>query len=271
MAEPIITICIVHFNDADFMLNSLSCLEKLTKNSYQVFIMDNGSRLEHYHKLEKGVEKYANVFLERKETKLRGSLAHGTALNELVAKVDTPYFSVLDADATWLIKNWDEILINHLNDNIKTIGTQAEKSKPQDFPLMFAILFDTETFKKLDIDFRPKDLSKIQDTGWEMREKYLKAGYRGENIVMRNTRTYKEGPFKDLIGVAEYYLKGHSHIFASHFGRGATLGSAKYRKGTNFIYRLPILGRLPRKLKGRKEIKKWLGICQTIVNEQREI
>lgn len=272
MAEPIITICITHFNDIDFILNTLYCLKCLTKNQYKVIIRDNNSKLKNYRKLEKGTRGMGNVFLYRAEKafNLRGSMAHGTALNDLASKIDTIYGVILDADCSFLIKNWDEILINRLNDKVKIIGTQAPSgsTKPMDFPLMFAILFETETLKKLQIDFRPKDILQDQDSGHELREKYLNQGYSGELLYVKNTRVYKKGPFGDLLGVGEYYLPGQDKIFACHFGRGATSGSAKYKKGTSFFYKIPFISRPLREMRGRKEIKKWVSICRKIVDKQ---
>ena len=176
MKDKIITVLIVNFNSAEFIENSLYALRKLTKNPYKVFIVDNNSRLEDYRKLKEVVEQYEGVFLERKETKLTGSMAHGTTLNYLVEKVDTPYFSILDADAVWLIKNWDEILISKFTNEIKITGTEPVGDKPRDFPLMYAILFETKTFKGLDIDFRPKDILAHEDTGVELRSEERRVG-----------------------------------------------------------------------------------------------
>ncbi|MCG2689965.1 glycosyltransferase [Candidatus Parcubacteria bacterium] len=267
-----ITICIAHFNDTEFILTSLLALKHLTKNSYQVLIKDNNSKRKNLFKLAKGIQGYKNVFLSKQPESfnLKGSMAHGTALNELVSKVETPYFVILDADCLFLKKDWDEILIARLNDKVKAIGTKAPLSKHQDFPLMFAILLETATFKQLKIDFRPKDLAQKQDTGFEMREKYLQAGFTGENIPFKSTREYHEGPFKNILGVDEYYLEGDEDIFASHFGRGATLGAAKYAKGTSFVFRLPILGKFLRIMRGKKEIKEWVKVCQSVIlREQR--
>lgn len=265
----LITILIVNYNSADFIELSLFALEKLTKNNYKVCIVDNNSKLDDYEKLKKITLKYKNVSLERSETELKGSMAHGTALNHLVKKVDTPYFSILDADATWLIKNWDEILIKLMTDKVKVIGTQAPGDKPKDFPLMFAILFESKIFNKLNIDFRPQDLDKLQDTGWELREKYLLAGYEGKTIEYFSTRVFKEGPFNSLIGIAEFYLNGYKNIFASHFGRGSTLGSNKYSRGfKRYFYKIPILGNFFIKRKGINEKQEWINICKNIVKKQ---
>jgi len=264
-----LSVLIVNYNSADFVEISLYALKKLTKNPYQVFIRDNNSELQDYLKLKKTVENYNNVFLERVKTTLRGSMAHGTALDALLRKVDTPYFSILDADAIWLKKNWDKILISKINNKVKVIGTQASGNKPKDFPLMFAILFETETFKKLKIKFRPRNLNKFQDTGWELREKYLKADYCGEIIKIRNTRNYKKGPFGCLCGVGEYYFSGEKAIFASHFGRGSTLGANKYMRGLKkYLYEIPLLGDFFLRRKGLKEKEEWLHTCREIINSQ---
>jgi hypothetical protein len=259
----------VNFNSADFIKLSLYILSKITKYPYKIYILDNGSGNTDYEKLKKICSEHKNIILERTKTDLKGSIAHGTALNYLVTKVDTPYFSILDADATWLKNNWDEILINRLNDEIKVIGTQPYGDKPKDFPLMFAILFETATFNSLNIDFRPKDVSQYQDTGHELREKYLSAGYKGEVIYIRNTREFHEGPFKNLI-VAEYYLSEQKGVFASHFGRGSTGGIAKYRGGQSIglIYKIPFISFPLRYIRGHLEKKRWIKICKRIVEQE---
>ena len=109
MYQMKLTILIINFNTSDFIESSLYALKKLTKNPYDVFILDNGSIRDDYNRLRKIVKDYKNVYLERSDTHLRGSIAHGTGLNILVKKVKTQYFTILDADATWLIKNCDEI------------------------------------------------------------------------------------------------------------------------------------------------------------------
>jgi GT2 family glycosyltransferase len=262
------SILIVNFNSSEFIEISLYALAKLTKNPYKVYLIDNGSKKKDYKNLLRICKKYPNISIERWETDLRGSLAHGTALNHLIKKVDTPYFSILDADATWLKKDWDETLIRKLKGNIKVIGTQAPQFKPQDFPLMFAILFETRTFKKINIDFRPKNIDLKQDTGYELKEKYLKAGYPGKVIDMKNTREFHKGPFRNLI-VAEYYFTKKKEIFASHFGRGSTMGANKYlNTQQNLFYQIPIIGKLLLDYKGTKEKNEWIRICKKIIDEQ---
>ena len=265
------TILIVNYNTADFIEFSLKILQKLTKNSYRVDILDNNSKIKDYQKLKRIVTEYDNVYLERAETDLTGSAAHGAGVNHLCRKVKTPYFVILDPDANWLRKNWDEILINQFDDRIKAAGTQAPvgSKKYQDFPLVFAMIFETEVFKKLNIDCWPKDPSKQQDVCYELREKFLQAGYWAKNIEMKNTRTYHDGPFRNVI-CAEYYLdQDYQNIFTSHFARGSTLGANKYQKGIRkYIYQIPIIGKFLLARKGEKEKRQWLDICWQITEEQ---
>jgi glycosyltransferase involved in cell wall biosynthesis len=261
-----ITILIVNYNTADFIQNTLELLPKITANNYQVHILDNGSRLDDFHKLEAVVLGHPEAILERKETNLRGSLAHGTAINYLASKVETPYFCILDSDALWLKKKWDEILIDQLDEKIKIVGTQASGlDRQKDFPSVYASLLETKTFKELGIDCRPKDITLGQDTGFEMREKYHAAGYEGLIMIGK----YKNGPFARLTSVAEYYLGDDSQIMAVHFGRGSNLGTQKYKRGIKrYFYKIPRIGRHFLRKRGEKEITEWRRICREIVAKQ---
>lgn len=274
--KPIISVLIVNYNSSDFVGVSLLALHRLTKNPFQVFILDNNSNIDDYNNLRNIAGKYTNVFVERNETELTGEMAHGTALNTLCNKVATPYFSILDADATWLKKDWDATLINMLDDKVKIIGTQLlnRPDKPEDFPVVFAALFETQAFQKLHIDFTPQARYGI-GVGNELRPKYFENGYQGKIVEMKNTRAYKKGPFKDII-CAEYYLRGdYDHVFACHFSRGSTLGIAKYQGGSaNFfrkiLYNAPILGKYLLIKRGKKEKQQWLDICRSIIDKQSE-
>ncbi len=273
--SELLTICIVNYNSSEFVLNTLYCLKNLTKYKYKVIIRDNNSRLKDYLNLKEKSSKYSNVELYRAKNfnYIRGK-AHGIGLNDLITKVDTKYGVILDADCTFLHKNWDEILINEINKEYPIIGTQKistdERYGKFNFPLIYAILFKNKIMQKLNIDFTPKgqpgNLENFKDTGHELEEKLIVHGYKGKLITMKNTRFYKEGPFHKII-CAEYYLDGYHEVFASHFGRGSSLGWAKYFKGwKKKLCSIPIIGAYIIKLKGRREKKNWIKICKKIVN-----
>ena len=270
MTGELLTVVIVNYNTSDFIEMSLFALEKLTKNTYKVIICDNGSRYLDKRKLEKIVSRYGNVELFFRKQSTSGSMGHGEALNLLIEKIDTSYGVILDADATFLKNEWDTILINQFDDKVKIIGCPPVKNpiKPSDFPSVYATLFDTETFKSLKIDMRPKNLEIGQDTAWEMRKNFFKNGYQCKVLEARNTREYKEGPFRDLI-CTEYYLEGYGEVFACHFGRGATLGAAKYYKG-NKLLNLPGINYITKRAVGWMERWRWLDICKEIIGSQRK-
>lgn len=265
---PLVTIVTVNYNTASFLEISLTALAKLTKNKYKVIICDNGSSYFDKRNLKRIVSKYDNINLFFRKQSAPGSIGHGEALNILIDKIDTPYGVILDADATFLKKGWDEIFINQLDDEVKIIGAPPVRNPtiPVDFPLVYAVLFDTEVFKPLKIDMRAKNIKAGQDVGCEMRGKFLKGGYKGKILGVRSTRTYKEGAFRNVI-CAEYYLEDYDDIFACHFGRGSSLGAAKYREWSRLL-QLPYINRMARKIKGYRERKEWLAICREIIDRE---
>ena len=274
MTGELLTVVTVNYNTSDFIEMSLFALAKLTKNAYKVIICDNGSRYLDKRKLKKIASRSDNVELFFRKQSTSGSMGHGEALNLLIEKIDTPYGVILDADATFLKNGWDDILLNQLGAKVKIIGCPPVKNPiwPTDFPSVYATLFDAETFKSLKIDMRPlkidmrpKDCEARLDTAWEMQEKFLENGYMYKVLEARNTREYKEGLFRDLI-CAEYYLEGCNDVFACHFGRGSSLGAAKYKNWGKFLS-LPIINQIVRKMKGHKEKMEWLTICKEIIKK----
>ncbi|MFX0186792.1 MAG: glycosyltransferase [Candidatus Hodarchaeota archaeon] len=270
----VITICIVNYNSSDFILNTLYCLEKITKNNYKVIIRDNNSKLKDFLNLKNNIKRYSNVELYRvEEFSYKGSIAHGIAVNDLINKINTKYGVILDADCTFLYNNWDEILINEINEKQPLIGVPGSEelgsTRQSNFPILICVLFITEILKKLQIDFRPKEKGeKLIDTGHELAIKFIEAGYKGKTLERRSTRVYKSGPFRKFI-CAEFYLNGHRNIFGSHFGRGSTLGAAKYLKGwKKKIYLIPLIGSYLLKSKGKRERKGWIKVCKKLVNRK---
>lgn len=106
------------------------------------------------------------------------------------------------------------------------------------------------------------------DTGWQLRDKYLKNGYQGICFDVKNTRHYKNGPYKDML-CAEYYYPNDC-IIASHFGRGSTLGRNKYVRDIRWAYRAPFLRRIILYIRGKREIRRWLKISKSIIDRSSE-
>lgn len=269
MNDKLITVLTVNYNTADFIELMLYALYKLTLNPYKVIICDNGSKDSEIIKLAKVVQKYDNIELILRKQSSFGSIGHAEAMDLLVSKVDTKYFVTMDSDALFLSKGWDKDIISSIDENVKVIGTALPSTKgsrkPVDFPLVFAVLYETATYHDINPSFMPGDLQEdnTKDTGWEIREKYLSHGIKSIVFHSHNTRFVTDTPFKELI-CAVYYFKGK--LIASHFGRGSSGGVAKYHH--KWWFKVPLISRFIRKYIGLKEKKEWIQTCQNIVNKE---
>lgn len=261
-AQPILTIVMVNYNSRDFVRLNLKALSLLTHSPYRVLICDNGSERGDFEALRADCSWLPNVTLIARVQSRAGSMGHGEALNLLARFIDTPYGAIFDADCVPLMRDWDLRLMAMLDDRHKIAGTPVssnspKNTKPVDFPLMFLCLFETRVFKELGIDFRPRDISIGQDTGWELREKYRAAGYAGAILHGENTRSYRAGPLAASI-CDEYYLSPeHGGIFCSHLGRGSAPMSGKYAKRRRASLRAYASD------KGR-----WLAACEAILTAE---
>jgi len=274
---PELTVLTVNYNTSDFIECMLYCLHKITHNPFKILIVDNFYSDQETLKLRRICSNYDNVETFFRKQSQPGSMGHGEALDVLTKKVDTPYFAILDADATFLVRNWDKILISELDADCKVIGTQSQlnqERKPTDFPLMFAILFETQSFKDLDIQFKPPSRAealKGRDTGYQLREKYRAANKTGKLLYHTYSIKKKDSPFYG-IACAEYKLNGYERIIASHFWRGASLVMSENISQDNrsFIKITEILilgGRLITMIR-KTQKKRWLKKCKKIVDEQ---
>lgn len=265
--KPLLTILTVNYNTADFIEVMLYAFKRLTANSYQVIICDNGSSERDLLRLVSVVQQYDNVEVIFRKQSAHGSIGHGEAMDILTANVATPYFVTMDSDASFLYVHWDKLLLARINEKVKVIGTQAPGDKPKDFPLVFAVLFETATFRQTGAKFLPevddKGSSKGKDTGWEIRELYLARDFVGEVLEFRSTRTFRNGPFSDML-VAEFYLKGVDDIFVSHYGRGSSSGLAKHNK---WWRSLPLIGLLLARSRAKWERISWIKRVHWIVDE----
>ncbi|NOH55540.1 glycosyltransferase [Vibrio coralliilyticus] len=266
MSSPLITILSVNYKTSDFIDLMLFSFKNLTSSPYKVIICDNFTSNEEVERLMKVTDKYTNTEVILRKQSQFGSIGHAEAIDLLISKVDTPYFVTMDSDALFLKKNWDLDLISRINDRVKLIGTTLPPSqnslKPIDFPLAFAVLYETNTYKELGVSFMPKDLDSnpSQDTGWELRDKYLGNKYSGDVFKGKNTKQFHNTPFGHLY-CAVYYLD--DYLIASHFGRGSSGGIAKYN--TKWWFNIPYLSRIIRKYIGLKEKKEWIDICRKII------
>lgn len=261
-----LTILITNYKTIDFIKLSLYALKKLTKNSYKVLINDNGSSENEINELKNLEQKYDYIKVNFRKTDSAPSYAHGEALDILIPMVDTKYFVVLDSDCTFLMKHWDDYMISQINDKVKVIGTtytiNGKSKKKNDFPAQFAVLFETEIYKSLNISCMPKNTTD-KDTCWEWREKFFKSGYEGKIFNQKNTREFLHTSYKNIICMTFY--NDDDELIASHFGRGSSGGEYKYSAGS-LLNKLPIIGKILRKNIAKKEKMEWIKKSKQIID-----
>lgn len=248
------------------MLYSLS---ELTANSYKIIICDNGSNKKDIKNLKRLAEKPKNIESIYRQQTESGSIAHAEALDILIEKVDTKYTVVMDSDCVFLLKNWDEILIKNINETIKITGSTSPANRKGNrigggcFPLPFAVLFETEIYKKLNISCMPRNIKEGEDTCWQWKPMFTQAGFSGKTLTEKNTRDFKDGMFGDLTGIANFFTDS-GELIASHFGRGSSGGAAKYLKWL----KVPVISRYIKRYFGNIEKKKWITKCYKIIDNQ---
>ena len=241
-----ITILTVNFNDTYFKHSLFYLLKKLTFNKFKVVVCDNGSKKNQFTELKNLSEQYSFVELITHSQSQKSSYGHGEALNLLIEKAKTKYTLVIDGDAVPLTKNWDKYLIDELNSGIKIIGATNPKERSGkryglgNFPLPCFAFFETEVFKKLNINNLPGNINEGQDVCWEWPIKFLEKNYKSKVFQTRNTRDHKDGPFASIVGVEEYYynINDKNFLFCAHFGRGASGGINKLLFKSKYLSKL---------------------------------
>jgi len=263
---PMFTVVTVNWNTADFLEVMLEAFTKLSTHEFLFYVMDNGSCKKDMDKLVSISKKYPQFSVRYRQQNKTGSINHAEALDLLIPEVHTPYTVVMDADCTFLMKGWDEYCISQLDESVKIIGTELgavkEVEKKNNFVFPFAAFFETKTHRDLNTSSMPGDRSRGQDTCWQWKRDHGAAGYEHKIFSVRNTRTYKGGPFKDIIS-AEYYTQ-EGTLIANHFSRGSTLGASKYASKIPIPYIRTFIG----KQIGAREKKTWIETCRNIINNQ---
>jgi GT2 family glycosyltransferase len=136
---PRLSLFITNYNTSQFVEVLVEAIGKLTKNTYEIIINDNGSNPAQLLRLTRLARTNPAINVHfRNSPEKHGGLAHGRALNELMPMARGNYGVVFDSDAVVLQKNWDEFLISKLNDKVKIAGTPLGEAwaggKATDFP-----------------------------------------------------------------------------------------------------------------------------------------
>lgn len=262
-----LTVCIANHNTAPFLKVSVRALRELGERPLRILVHDDGSDPQDIDQVRELARAHDEIELFERPGKRAGSYAHGDAMDFLMARVETPYTAILDADCTPLMRGWDTYLIGRLDDTTKIIGSTLGEgwsgNKPIDFPLPFLALFETETYRELGISALPGEDTRFQDTCWQWRPKYLGAGYRGECLRSVNTRLTPEPPFGD-IHCAVYYTHD-GRLLGSHFGRGSNPAGKRAARRSVLATLRRGLGRDPGAGDWAEQRTRWIGTCLELI------
>jgi glycosyltransferase involved in cell wall biosynthesis len=152
------------------------------------------------------------------------SMNHAKALNLAQNYIDHDYVIFIDADMAILHKDWDDIIINELN-NYDCFGTSYEPGilKYEGFPTVYLFAFRSYILDKIKLDFSPdvtpgKDAPRRcvlaeneahifgrrpggllkRDTGWKLPLILKSAGFVGKAMTTVSMRSNKRQlPFED--------------------------------------------------------------------------
>jgi glycosyltransferase involved in cell wall biosynthesis len=260
------TVIVVNYNSSRFVSLILECVARLSECTGEIIITDNGSHPSDVARLMRMCSLYDNTLvLPRKQT-MTPSLAHGGALDAMLPYVRTPYVTVMDADACFLQYGWDKIMIDELNGDCHAVGTPHAFSAPYryiDFPLMYATMYKTDTLRELNCKFVPIEGKETvgYDTGWEIRHKFREARLTAKVFSPRSTRDWKGGAFNRVV-CTEYWH--NDALIASHFGRGSTVGAAKYFK----VLSVPVVAPALRRFVGLRERQLWIQTARELIASQ---
>lgn len=256
-----ITIVTVNYNTSDFVELMVEAFHRLSTKRYKIIICDNGSDEKNIIHLVKIQKQNPNIEIFFRNQSAAGSIGHAEALDLLMKKVESPYCLVMDADCCVFKRDWDQILLEKLNEKVKVYGTPRlleSGDTLDDFPTTFSTIYDTEAFLSLGCSFMPGlgGAKENQDTGYLITKNFREAGLGYRNLVAKNTRHYKKGFFGNYL-CAEYYLDEECRdLFSCHFSRGSSSGKDKYKDG--LLLRIPILKKFVRQFLGDRERRAWI-------------
>lgn len=249
----VVTIC---YQSSDFVKTQCESLYNQCSDNFEYIVLDNGSNIKHIKNLLKLKSKFDFTLILEKKKYENGSFAHGFGLDSAIKHIKTRYFMILDSDVAILMKKWDINLISLFKENIAAVGVKT--TNRESLPQNRLLLIDKLKYDEFKISnmpqFNKKELLNSEnDTSSDI--KRLNKKYDFILLDYINTRFKKGLHFNGLIGVEEYYLEGK--ILATHFGRGSSLGAAKYKiKAPRFV----------KKIYGYLDKRRWINIVEKLIN-----
>lgn len=190
---------------------------------------------------------------------------HGKCLDSILREMTSQYGVFFDSDVCVLVQDWDQKLINKLDEKNIIIGSEYHHTdgKIVNFPNVITCMFSVYDFKKLNISFVPKlrnitpdannahfygvpkDQNVFLDTGCHICKDIRQAGYDGISLKIVSPRypdTVNSMKFmKEGLRGEEYQLDGVP--ITTHVGRSSSRD----------FHNDPVIN------SWRQRIKEWMG------------
>ncbi len=84
------------------------------------------------------------------------SMNHATAMNLALKYIESEYVVFIDADMAIVYKDWDDVVVNELDQNDCFGVSYGHSKKYRNFPTVYLFAFRSSILKKAKLDFAPK-------------------------------------------------------------------------------------------------------------------
>ena len=265
MKNKKLSIIITNYNTFHFVEFLLNRIAKLTKSNLQVYVHDNGSKKKEIGLLQNLCLKYhkLNIKIILDVNNSETSFAHAKALDDTIKLIDTKYCCVFDSDCVPIAKNWDELMINKLEEGYSIVGSpfynspNAQTVKYTDFPAPFIVMFNVEDYR-LSVTSAKAENTSTRDTSMKWRNDFIKNKLKFKVFDQYHTRDRYIKNFDSVECVCYFF---NSILIASHLGRGSSKRKHTYFK-RNFFYRLPLISDILRLFLFKIDFQRWKRACE---------
>ena len=149
-----LTLASMNHYGADYILFQDEICRKLGTVDYDRIILETSEDDEELKKL--GKLPNTKIINGSDVNQFKGSYAHGYGINQLFKYLDTKYTIILDPDVIPLVNNWDQIMLDNLNEYDLTgvpYNPLHGRRRIQGVPTVFFLVFETKILKKLNLDW----------------------------------------------------------------------------------------------------------------------
>jgi hypothetical protein len=235
----------VSYKNFNWIIKNIELITRLNKNkSIDFIIIDNDNLVKHYlNLLRLTLGKLCNLGFENRirlyrnsnqALKTRGSVQHALALDKSKNYITTEMVVIIDPDCYILFCNWIDILLKILKMyNLDLLGFPEAKSDLNSksnyllnsyrftTPCAYFIIGKSKCLYAQ--TFMPGDLSRSEDTGFQLGQRCLKGLYKFAIFNAYSSRNLNSDlRFVNIFSCTFYKYKLISNkTLAVHFGRGS--------------------------------------------------